>query len=99
MISMAEVRLSPRAQQDLEEMFDATVARWGLDQAMHYIDLIEAACLALAAAPLPAPACNHVRPGYRRRPVEQHMIYFRVEGDDIAVIRILHQRMDARRPV
>ncbi|WP_310476437.1 type II toxin-antitoxin system RelE/ParE family toxin [Sandarakinorhabdus sp.] len=94
---MAEVRLSPRAQNDLEGLFDDTVARWGLAQAMRYTDLIEAACTALAAAPYQAPACDHISPGYRRRAVEQHMIYFRVLDDGIAVIRILHQRMDAPR--
>lgn len=94
---MAEYRLSPRAQHGLEALFDDTVSLWGLAQAMRYTELIEAACLALAAAPYHAPACDHIRPGYRRRAVEQHMIYFRVSGDGIAVIRILHQRMDAPR--
>ncbi|WP_353217232.1 type II toxin-antitoxin system RelE/ParE family toxin [Sandarakinorhabdus sp.] len=94
---MAEYRLSPRAQRDLEALFDDTVDRWGLAQAMRYTDLIEAACAALAAAPYQAPACDHIRPGYRRRAVEQHIIYFRVQDDGIAIIRILHQRMDASR--
>jgi len=94
---LADVRLSPRAQRDLEELFDDTVARWGLAQAMRYTDLIEAACAALAAAPFQAPACDHVRPGYRRWAVERHMIYFRPTPQGIAVVRILHQRMDAPR--
>lgn len=94
---MAEYRLSPRAQTDLEDVFDDTVARWGLAQAMRYTDLIEAACVSLATAPYQAPACDHVRMGYRRWAVERHMIYFRVEEDGIAVIRILHQRIDAPR--
>ena len=73
------------------------MARWGLAQAMRYTDLIEAACAALAAAPFQAPACDHVRPGYRRWAVERHMIYFRPTPQGIAVVRILHQRMDAPR--
>lgn len=62
---MADVRLSPRAQRDLEDVFDDTVARWGLSQAMRYTDLIEAACAELAEAPLLAPACDHILPGVR----------------------------------
>ncbi len=92
---MAEYRLSPRAQRDLEDLFDDTVARWGLAQAMRYTDLIEVACAELAEAPFLAPACDHIRPGVRRRGAGQHMIYFRPMPYGIAVIRILHQRMNA----
>ena len=92
---MAEYRLSPRAQRDLEAIFDYTAARWGLPQAIRYTDLIEAACADLAEAPQRAQGCAHIRPGYRRRSVEQHVIYFRPTSYGIAVIRILHQRMDA----
>lgn len=94
---MAEYRLSPLAQRDLENLFDSTNARWGLPQALRYTDSIEAACAELAVAPLQAPGCDHIRPGYRRRGVEQHMIYFRQTRYGIAVIRILHQHMDVGR--
>ena len=94
---MAEYRLSPRAQRDLDGVFDYTVAHWGLAQAARYIDLIEAACADLAEAPQQAQGCSNIRPGYRRRGVEPHVIYFRPTSYGIAIIRILHQRMDAAR--
>ncbi len=94
---MAEYRLSPRAQRDLEGVFDYTVAQWGLPQAMRYTDLVEAACADLAEAPQQSQGCGKIRPGYRRRSVEQHVIYFRPTGYGIAVVRILHRRMDAPR--
>ena len=94
---MAEYRLSPTAQRDLDGVFDYTVTHWGLPQAMRYADLIEAACADLAEAPQQAQGCANIRPGYRRRAVEQHVIYFRPTSYGIAVIRILHQRMDAAR--
>ena len=93
---MAEYRLSPRAQHDLDRVFDYTVAHWGLPQAMLYTDLIEA-CADLAEAPQQAQGCANIRPSYRRRGVEQHVIYFRPTSYGIAVIRILHQRMHAAR--
>ncbi len=94
---MAEYRLSPRAQRDLDGVFEFTVAQWGLPQALRYTALIEAACADLADAPQQAQSCAHIRPDYRRRSVESHMIYFRQTSYGIAVIRILHQRMDAVR--
>ena len=44
-----------------------------------------------------APACEHIRAGYRRRSVERHMIYFRITTYGIAIVRILHERMNAPR--
>ena len=95
--NVAEYRLSPRAQRDLDEVFDYTAAQWGLPQAIVYIDLIEAACANLAESPQRAQGCDTIRPGYRRRSVEQHIIYFRPTRYGIAVVRIMHQRMDAGR--
>lgn len=94
---MAEYRLSPKAQRDLDGIFDYTVKSWGLPQALRYTDLIETACAGLAEAPQRSQDCTLIRPGYRRRNVEQHAIYFRQTSYGIAVIRILHQRMDAAR--
>jgi len=92
---MAEYRLSPAAQRDLDSIFDYTVAQWGLAQAAVYADLIEQTCADLAEAPLRAPACDAIRQGYRRRGVGRHAIYFRVTEIGISVVRILHQRMNA----
>ena len=51
----------------------------------------------LAQSPMSAPACEHIRAGYRRRSVERHMIYFRITTYGIAIVRILHERMNAPR--
>lgn len=94
---MAEYRLSPAAQSDLNGVFDYTVRQWGLEQAVRYTQMIERACAMFADAPEQAQDCGYVRAGYRRAAVERHVIYFRVENYGIAVIRILHARMDASR--
>jgi toxin ParE1/3/4 len=94
---MAEFRLSPKAQRDLDSIFDYTVSEWGLEQAFRYDKLIETTCAELANSPLLAPSCAHIRRGYRRRSVQQHVIYFRQTSYGITIIRILHQRMDAGR--
>lgn len=96
---MGEFRLSPRAQRDLEGIFDYSLAEWGLEQALHYTDMIATACTNLAAAPLRAQDCSDIRPGYRRWGVGQHVIYFRTTSYGIAVTRILHGRMEAVRHI
>lgn len=94
---MTEYRLSPAAQADLDGLFDYTVQQWGLEQALRYAQAIADACNRLALAPMQSQDCAHVRAGYRCLPVGRHVLYFRVEGGGIAIIRILHARMDAPR--
>ena len=94
---MAEYRLTPAAECDLEAIWTYTVLKWGAEQANRYTDIMTAAFAELAQSPKTAPACDHIRLGYRRRRVERHMVYFRITTYGIAIIRILHDRMDAPR--
>ncbi|MGH8184669.1 MAG: type II toxin-antitoxin system RelE/ParE family toxin [Rhodanobacteraceae bacterium] len=92
-----QYRLTPAAQHDLDSIYDYTVREWGLQQAERYVAAIESTCVRLADAPDSAHDCGYIRAGYRRAAVLQHMVYFRVEDYGIAVVRILHQRMDEAR--
>lgn len=94
---MAECYLTPAAEQDLEEIWTFTCRQWNTEQANRYIDRLTDAFNDLANSPKTAPTCDHIRPGYRRRNTERHIIYFRITSDGIAVIRVLHERMDALR--
>jgi toxin ParE1/3/4 len=94
---MAEARLTPAAERDLEGIWTYTRDQWGAEQADRYTDMLSAAFDELARGPKTAPACDHIRPGYRRRSVERHVIYFRIMSYGIAVVRVLHDRMDATR--
>jgi toxin ParE1/3/4 len=96
---MAELRLSPAAERDLEGIWRYTAERWGVAQADHYIDLLHAAMQAVAQAPTAAPACDAIRPGYRRQWAEQHALYYQVRRACVVVVRVLQQRMDASRHV
>ncbi|MDB5440932.1 MAG: plasmid stabilization protein ParE [Caulobacteraceae bacterium] len=94
---MAEYRLSPTAERDLADIWRYTLKQWGDEQADRYILALAAACADLAATPEKGQDCAHIRSGYRRPRVERHFIYFRLATYGIAVIRILHERMDAPR--
>jgi toxin ParE1/3/4 len=96
---MAEYLLTPAAESDLEIIWEHTHQQWGVDQAIRYTDSLFDAFAELARSPKAAPACDHIRPGYRRRSVERHMIYYRIMDDGIVIVRILHERMDAPRYV
>ncbi len=82
---MAEYRLAPTAEQ------------WGIGQARRYLDMLTVAFVGLADAPKTWPSCDFIRPGYRRRGVERHVIYYRITGYGVEIMRILHDRMDSSR--
>ena len=86
--------LSPRAQADLDDIWDYTERNWGKEQAEAYIRLIGAAIRAIASSPERAKPCDHIREGYRNYPAGSHMIFFRLLDGKIDVVRILHRRMD-----
>ncbi|MFO2466550.1 type II toxin-antitoxin system RelE/ParE family toxin [Pseudomonas sp. 15FMM2] len=94
---MAEYRLAPAAERDLEVIWAYTVQQWNVEQAHRYIDLLTATFAALVQSPKTAQACDRIRVGYRCSRVERHMVYFRITEYGIAIIRVLHDRMDALR--
>jgi toxin ParE1/3/4 len=89
--------LSPRAQADIEEIWDYTAETWDDDQAERYIRQILDAIERIAADPRRGRPCDHIRPGYRKYSVGAHVLFFKVIGDRIDVVRVLHQRMDFER--
>jgi len=91
---MARFNLTPRARRDLEDIWNYSVDRWGIDRAEAYLRSIQSAMSQLAANPSYGSACDEIRRGYRKHPVQSHVIFNLEAADGIDVIRILHQRMD-----
>ena len=91
--------LSPRAQTDLDQIWDYTAERWGLNQAETYTRQIWADIQTVAKSPLLGRECEEVRAGYRQYPSGSHVLFYRLTRDGIEVIRILHERMDYERHI
>lgn len=94
---MAECRLRLAAVTDLDNIFDYTARKWGIEQAVRYTQEIWQICQQVAEHPEYGVRCDHIRLGYRVTRVERHKIYFRIIDDGIDVVRILHDRMDSHR--
>jgi toxin ParE1/3/4 len=86
--------LKPRAQSDLDEIWDYTVAKWGLDQAETYTRKLSADIATVAARPTLGRECPEVRHGYRKYLSGSHVVFYRSAACGIEVVRILHKRMD-----
>jgi toxin ParE1/3/4 len=91
---VAEYRLTPRAEKDLEEIWRYTAEQWSVDQAETYVGELFDIMSALAIDPGGGRRADNVRPGYRRRNAGSHVIFYRVARNGIEVVRVLHLRMD-----
>lgn len=96
---MSGYTLSPRAKADIEDIWDFTEKRWGLNQAKRYTRELQRAIETIARDPRRAHNCDDIRPGYRRFSVGSHIIFFVTRVDQIEIIRVLHQRMDFDQPL
>lgn len=87
--------LSPKAQTDLNQIWDYTMQKWGAGQAQTYIGIIRDAVHGLAAGTKPSQPIDDIRPGYRKAPAGSHVLFFKIEDTGtINIVRILHSRMD-----
>jgi toxin ParE1/3/4 len=86
--------LSPRAQKDIDDIWEYTVAHWNVRQAEIYLRQIQRAIETVAAEPKIARSCDEIRPGYWKYPAGSHVVFFRMTDRGINVVRVLHSRMD-----
>ena len=90
---MSQVFFSQAAISDIEQIWDYTHDRWGVDQAERYTKELRAGCQDLALGrKFGRPVVGKV--GYLRMAIGRHVVFFKEQGSGIKVIRILHQRMD-----
>lgn len=66
---------------------------WGSAQLHVYRDKIDAALQSLAANPALGRTAPELSYRHRVVAVGAHVIVYRVEGNDVVIVRILHQRM------
>jgi toxin ParE1/3/4 len=76
-------RLSRKAEEDLEAIFDYTVDQWGRNQANVYVNELENACRLIANQASLGIACELLAPGLRRYTQGSHVIFYRSEKDGI----------------
>ncbi len=91
---MRRIEFTPKAQRDIEEIWDYSFERFGFEKAEAYLRELQRAAETVAEDPRRGPACDNIRSGYRKSPVGSHILFFRASESRILIVRILHQRMD-----
>src|SRR6056297_98118 len=93
---LADYRLTPNAEADLEDIWLYTAQTWSPDQADTYIDSLVRTIETLVAMPTIARERDEFDPPVRIHPAAEHLIVYRVEAAVLLVIRILGGRQNWR---
>ena len=88
-------KLRPKARADLDSIWDYTADRWGEDQADSYVQQIRRTIERFTASTSTSSDAAYLFPGLRKERAGSHLVYFLV-GEQIDVVRVLHERQDAR---
>lgn len=93
------LELSRRAQADLDDIRDYSLAEFGTARAVAYLDAMEEAFRRMLDYPEIGSIHRAVHPPIRCLGCQQHRIFYQVDGDRMLVVRILHNAMDVQRHV
>ena len=94
---MPEHRLSDKAISDIGDIARYTIEQFGIEQARIYRDSMIACFQSLSETPGIGRRVDHLREGYRRFDHRSHVIFYKRDGQDILIVRVLHKRMNAPR--
>ena len=90
-------RLTNKAYDDLKNIAAYTQKTWGIEQRREYLSRLDRSFGLIAENVGIGRNCDHIREGYRSHLVGRHLVFYRVEGEMVTVVRILHQNMDEDR--
>jgi toxin ParE1/3/4 len=85
--------VSVRAEADLRDILRYGAGRWGIERGARYVRIFRGKLGLLVDNPKLGAQADHIRPGLRRYPYISHVAYYRIIGDEIRIVRILHKQM------
>jgi toxin ParE1/3/4 len=94
---MRRLEFTPRARRDIEEIWEYSFERFGLDKAEAYLRGIQRAAMMVTEDPRRGRPCDEIRAGYRKFSVGSHILFFRESTTRVVIVRILHVRMNVDR--
>jgi len=83
-----------QAEEDLNDIFKYSFENFGEEQAEKYYDGLEDRLTDILNKTAHSTDWSDARPDMRRVNYEHHAIFYRRDGDDVIIIRVLHQKMD-----
>lgn len=90
-------RLSRLADRDIDRLYRESIGRYGPRHADRYLTELHDAIRTLAELPESARERPELPGAVRIRRHEAHHIIYRVEADEVVIVRVLHGRQDITR--
>lgn len=94
---MFEVRITPLALSDLEDIWLYTFNEWSFEQANLYQDGLDRGISKIAENPFKGKSIDNIKVGYQRFNVQHHSIFYYIQENSVTIVRILHELMDSER--
>jgi toxin ParE1/3/4 len=91
---MLKLFLSPRATEDLEEIYEYTFRTWGFSQAEKYQDLLFESMYTILKTPKIGSKYYFKKGNYRKLHSNKHIMFYKIQVEKCIVVRILHEKMD-----
>jgi toxin ParE1/3/4 len=98
-MSRRHLIFAPAAKDDLRDIYQHGLRQWGQAQSDRYLALVRNHIWSLSGQPLMGTERNELLPGIRSLPTERHTVFYRVNPEQIDILRILHHRQDPARHV
>ena len=96
---MGDYVLSGKADEDLEGIYRYSHETFGPERATDYFLSLRDCLQNLVLTPHMGRDVGFLHPGMCCHHHKRHMIYYLIEGNDIFVVRILHDSMDEQRHI
>lgn len=90
-------QLSERAACDLDRVIDYSIENFGEQVMLNYFSSFEKCFQSLQENPELGQVVDYLREGYRCLEHKSHLVFYRLENQEVFIVRILHKSMDARR--
>jgi toxin ParE1/3/4 len=86
------LKISRRAEQQLEKLYLDGISAWGVKQADDYYDRLIIHFGIICETPFIFTSVDSIRSGYRRSVFGKHSIYYRLSKDTVEVMGILKKQ-------
>jgi toxin ParE1/3/4 len=91
---MKKLQLSPKATTDLDGIWTYTVEQWDTNQAEAYLRNLDGTFQLLRQFPELGRSIEHIRKGYQQILSASHIVVYRITGEKLEIMRVLHKNMD-----
>ena len=91
---MTKLIIRPAARREIVDIWLHTADRWGVEHADAYVRQIEATIALSLELPNIGSAVFGLPSTYRKMKSGSHRIVYRRTGDELIIVRVLHERQD-----